>query len=73
MGTAWGLLGVQPGTTRPELNPAAPIPTAPAISTAGGPAELLRRRPDIIAAERTLAASNAASASLPRNITQNSR
>jgi outer membrane protein TolC len=38
---------------------AAPIPQAPAISTAGGPAALLRRRPDIIAAERTLAASNA--------------
>ncbi len=53
------LLGVQPGTTRPELTPVTPIPTAPAISTAGGPAELLRRRPDIIAAERTLAATNA--------------
>jgi NodT family efflux transporter outer membrane factor (OMF) lipoprotein len=53
------LIGVQPGTTRAELVPQAPIPTPPAISTAGGPAALLRRRPDIIAAERTLAASNA--------------
>jgi NodT family efflux transporter outer membrane factor (OMF) lipoprotein len=53
------LLGVQPGTTRSELAILAPIPHTPAVSTAGGPAELLRRRPDIIAAERTLAASNA--------------
>jgi NodT family efflux transporter outer membrane factor (OMF) lipoprotein len=53
------LLGLQPGTTRPELAAAAPIPAAPAVSSAGGPAALLRRRPDIIAAERTLAASNA--------------
>lgn len=53
------LIGVQPGTTRAELAVAAPIPIPPAISTAGGPAALLRRRPDIIAAERMLAASNA--------------
>lgn len=53
------LIGVQPGTTRPELSAAAPIPAPPPITTAGGPAGLLRRRPDIIAAERTLAASNA--------------
>jgi NodT family efflux transporter outer membrane factor (OMF) lipoprotein len=53
------LLGVQPGSTRAELASTAPIPAPPAVSSAGGPAALLRRRPDIIAAERTLAASNA--------------
>jgi NodT family efflux transporter outer membrane factor (OMF) lipoprotein len=53
------LLGLQPGSTRPELAPAAAIPIPPAVSSAGGPPALLRRRPDIIAAERTLAASNA--------------
>ncbi|WP_240953909.1 efflux transporter outer membrane subunit [Sphingomonas sp. G-3-2-10] len=53
------LLGLQPGSTRPELATVTPIPVAPAVSSAGGPAALLRRRPDIIAAERTLAASNA--------------
>lgn len=53
------LLGVQPGTMRPELAATEPIPAPPAVSSAGGPAALLRRRPDIIAAERTLAASNA--------------
>ncbi|HET6525120.1 efflux transporter outer membrane subunit [Sphingopyxis sp.] len=53
------LLGLQPGSTRPELAAAAPIPDVPAVSGAGGPAALLRRRPDIIAAESTLAASNA--------------
>jgi len=53
------LIGAQPGTTQGELAGKALVPTAPAMSTAGGPADLLRRRPDIIAAERKLAATNA--------------
>jgi NodT family efflux transporter outer membrane factor (OMF) lipoprotein len=53
------LLGLQPGSTRPELADVTPIPLPPAVSSAGGPPALLRRRPDIIAAERALAASNA--------------
>lgn len=52
------LVGVQPGSRAQLAGPAA-IPSPPRVSTAGGPAALLRRRPDIIAAERTLAASNA--------------
>ena len=53
------LMGLQPGSTRAELAVATPIPAPPLASNAGGPAALLRRRPDIIAAERMLAASNA--------------
>lgn len=53
------LLGSQPGSIDNALSVRAPIPSPPALSTAGGPAALLRRRPDIIAAERKLAASHA--------------
>jgi len=53
------LMGAQPGTYRPQLEAPAPIPLAPSIAAAGGPADLLRRRPDLIIAERRLAASNA--------------
>lgn len=53
------LLGVQPGTHRPELAPVKPIPAAPALAETGTPAEMLRRRPDLIAAERHLAVANA--------------
>lgn len=53
------MLGTPPGTHRGELLAAAPIPDAPSISDMGTPADLLQRRPDLIAAERHLAASNA--------------
>ncbi|HEX8893907.1 MAG TPA: efflux transporter outer membrane subunit [Terriglobales bacterium] len=53
------LLGVQPGTYAAELATPADIPAVPGISAAGPASDLLRRRPDIIAAERRLAASNA--------------
>jgi NodT family efflux transporter outer membrane factor (OMF) lipoprotein len=53
------LMGAQPGTYAAELMPAADIPDVPAISNFGTPTDLLRRRPDVIAAERNVAASNA--------------
>ena len=53
------LLGAQPGTYAKELLVVADIPAIPAVDPAD-PADLLRRRPDVIAAERRLAASNAA-------------
>jgi NodT family efflux transporter outer membrane factor (OMF) lipoprotein len=51
--------GVQPGTYRAELLTVAAIPAAPGLADAGGPAELLRRRPDLVVAEQRLRASNA--------------
>jgi NodT family efflux transporter outer membrane factor (OMF) lipoprotein len=53
------LLGVSPGTYRAELSGGGPIPVAPGLANSGSPADLLRRRPDLIAAERKLAAANA--------------
>lgn len=53
------LVGVMPGTLRAELATPAPLPSPPRLSAAGGPAALVRRRPDIIAAERSLAAADA--------------
>ena len=53
------LLGAQPGTYRAELSPAASIPIAPGLAETGTPAEMIRRRPDLIVAERRLAAANA--------------
>ncbi|WP_260958718.1 efflux transporter outer membrane subunit [Pseudomonas citri] len=53
------MLGAPPGTHRAELANTGSIPLAPAIKATGTPADLLRRRPDLIVAERRLAASNA--------------
>ncbi|MDN2709828.1 TolC family protein [Janthinobacterium sp. SUN118] len=53
------MLGTPPGTHREELATARPLPAAPQIAHAGSPGDLLRRRPDLIVAERRLAASSA--------------
>jgi len=53
------LMGAQPGTYAAELTPVVDIPDVPEISGFGTPTDLLRRRPDIIAAERMVAASDA--------------
>lgn len=53
------MLGTAPGTHRSQLASPDAIPQTPPITSLGTPADLLRRRPDIIVAERHLAASNA--------------
>jgi NodT family efflux transporter outer membrane factor (OMF) lipoprotein len=53
------MLGKPPGTHRAELLTAGAIPPAPGIASTGSPGELLRRRPDLVVAERRLAASSA--------------
>ena len=52
------LMGVQPGTYAQELAQPGEIPAIPAIGGDDQPVDVLRRRPDVIAAERRLAASN---------------
>lgn len=52
------LMGAQPGTYADELGQIAEIPGIPAVPGDTAPVDVLRRRPDIIAAERRLAASN---------------
>ncbi|MEW6446348.1 MAG: efflux transporter outer membrane subunit [Pseudomonadota bacterium] len=53
------LLGENPGALHERLAPPAPIPVAPAPLALGIPAETLHQRPDVRAAERTLAAETA--------------
>jgi len=53
------LAGLAPGALDAQLAAAAPVPLPPASVATGDPAEMLKRRPDIRAAERTLAARSA--------------
>jgi NodT family efflux transporter outer membrane factor (OMF) lipoprotein len=53
------LLGVQPGTSAAVLQGPSDIPPVPNVPLNDRPLEVLRRRPDVIAAERRLASSNA--------------
>jgi NodT family efflux transporter outer membrane factor (OMF) lipoprotein len=53
------LMGAQPGTYAAKLTAAMDIPVVPGIASTLDASELLRRRPDIVAAERRIAASNA--------------
>ena len=53
------LMGAPAGTYRADLAPVVALPIAPTPAGSVTPADLLRRRPDVVAAERHLAASNA--------------
>ena len=53
------LTGRAPGALDEALSAAAPVPTPPAVVAVGDPAGLLRRRPDIRAAERQIQQQNA--------------
>lgn len=53
------LTGQTPGALNEQLNERKPIPVAPVEIVASVPADLMRRRPDIRAAERRLAAQSA--------------
>ena len=54
------LMGKSPRALHPSLSPPAPVPVVPASIGIGIPADLIRRRPDVRSAERSLAAQHAA-------------
>jgi NodT family efflux transporter outer membrane factor (OMF) lipoprotein len=53
------LLGQNPDALKEELSDAAPIPASPPVIPVGLPSDLLLRRPDVLQAERKLAAETA--------------
>ena len=53
------LCGLPPASLKEKLRERAPLPKIPTQITLGSPADLLRRRPDLRAAERSLAAATA--------------
>ena len=53
------LTGQAPGALKAEMADVRPIPRGPAAVGVGIPAEVLRQRPDVLAAERNLAAATA--------------
>ena len=53
------LLGKEPGALLTELSTRAPIPAAPEVVPVGLPSDLMLRRPDVLRAERRLAAATA--------------
>lgn len=53
------LTGQAPGALKAEMEAARPIPRGAAIVATGLPAELIRQRPDVLSAERALAAATA--------------
>ena len=53
------LLGLSPGALNPQLATTAPIPSAPDTLMVGIPAETLRQRPDVRAAEQKIVAETA--------------
>ncbi len=53
------LLGLPPGALKDELAEQQPIPEGPETVAVGIPAETLRQRPDVLSAERSLAAATA--------------